>query len=638
MNKHSILIRVAVAVVLIGIFATGAYFVTKRSSGPKGTPAATAQMPYATGPFRFSIVVEPGSPVVGDNNLIITIHTVDGQPVSGATVTSVAEMPAMGAMPAMRAPADMEEIAPGRYEGEFQLSMEGAWPLTIEMRKEGLGSARVAFDMATGRPNLRLSSGATPTSQMSSRDSGGGTTSSNDLPFSAGPYRFSIGVDPAEPTVGDNTLTVMLRTQTGEPVTGATIEPVAEMPAMGAMPAMRAPADMEEVAPGRYEGQFQLSMEGAWPLRIRISKDGMDSVEAGFDMATGRSGLRLSHGAQDTRQSQSGATDMNRDNPPGTITVDSRRRQTIGVKTTVAEEMPLARTIRAIGKVTYDETQVSDVSLKYEGWIGDLRADYVGMRVNKGDLLFTVFSPKLYSAQQEYLEAHKRAARGASERLLAAARERLRLWGVSQAQIKKLEQSGQALEYVPIYAPRAGTIVAKNIVDGTSQMAGATLLRIADLSEVWVEADVYEADLPLIQSGMEADVTTPYQPGIRLTGTVDYIYPYLNPATRTGRVRMSFTNPDGALKPDMYAEASLRAVLGTQLAVPDSAVIVAGENRVVFEDLGDGRLAPRLIQTGRRTNGFVEVLSGLEPGARIVSSGTFLIASESKLKAGIDQW
>ena len=125
---------------------------------------------------------------------------------------------------------------------------------------------------------------------------------------------------------------------------------------------------------------------------------------------------------------------------------------------------------------------------------------------------------------------------------------------------------------------------------------------------------------------------------MRLAGTVDYIYPYLNPATRTGRVRMSFTNPDGALKPDMYAEASLRAVLGTQLAVPDSAVIVAGENRVVFEDLGDGRLAPRLIQTGRRTNGFVEVLSGLEPGARIVSSGTFLIASESKLKAGIDQW
>ncbi len=458
------------------------------------------------------------------------------------------------------------------------------------------------------------------------------------MPYVAGPFRFSVAVDPDNPVVGDNKLAIMLRTVDGQPVTGATITSVAEMPAMGAMPAMRASADIEEVASGQYTGEIELPMEGAWPLRIRLAKEGLGSTEVGFDMVTGRRGLRLSHGAQDVSQGQASAKGVNQDSPPGTITVDSRRRQTIGVKTVVAEEIPLVRVIRAVGKVAYDETQVSDVSLKYAAWIGELKANYVGMHVQQGDLLFTVFNPKLYSAQQEYLEAYKRAERGGSQRLMAASRERLRLWDVSEHQIEALEASGKALEYVPIYAPRTGTIVSKNIVDGTSQMAGVTLLRIADLSEVWVEADVYEADIPLVKTGMEAEVTIPYQPSMRLSGSVDYIYPYLDPATRTGRIRLSFSNHEGDLKPDMYAEVGLRVALGTHLAIPDSAVIVAGKNRVVFEDLGDGRLAPRLIQEGRRSDGFVEILAGLEPGARVVSSGTFLIASESKLKAGIDQW
>ncbi len=630
MNTQFNLIRVVVAMIAISAVAAVGFYFMRGSSGPESTITDTRQMPYAAGPYRFSVTVEPNAPVVGFNKLIIVLRTEDGRPITGAEIKPVAEMPAMGAMPAMRAAARMEEVAPGIYEGEFQLSMEGAWPLTVEIHKDDFSSARVSFDMATGRSNLRLSQGATATSQM--------TPAVSSLPYMAGPFRFSATVNPSTPTVGDNTLSLILQNQNGEPVTGASIDPVAEMPAMGAMPAMRAAARMVEVAPGRYEGEFQLSMEGAWPLRIRISKDGMGTAEVGFDMATGRSGLRLSHGAEDVRQGATGQTGMNQNVPAGTITVDSRRRQTIGVKTTVAEEKPLVRNIRAVGKVTYDETQVSDISLKYESWIGDLRADYVGMHVNKGDLLFTVFNPKLYSAQQEYLEVYKRTSQGGSDRLLSAARERLRLWDVNESQIAALEQSSKARDYLPIYAPSSGTVIAKNIVDGASQMAGSTLLRIANLSDVWIEADIYEADIPLVKIGMEAEVTTPYQPDVRLTASVDYIYPYLDPATRTGRVRMSFNNPDGTLKPDMYAEVSLRAPLGTRLTVPDSAVIVAGENRVVFEDLGNGRLAPRLIKEGHRTGGYVEVLAGLEPGARVVSSGTFLIASESKLRSGLAQW
>ena len=637
MNNQSILIRVGVAAVLIVIVVASGYFFMSGPDIPANTTAEAIEMPYAAGPFQLSVTTAPDRPVVGDNKLVIELRTADAQPVLGATITSAAEMPAMGAMPAMRAPAEMKEVAPGQYEGNLELAMGGAWALGIDIEKAGLGAVELGFDMSTARPGIRLSSGATLTRQTRSSETRAQSLSS-DLPFASGPFRFSAEVVPTEPTVGDNRLVIALQTQSGEPVSGATVLPVAEMPAMGAMPAMRSAADMEESEPGHYEGAFELPMTGAWPLRIQIAKEGVGSVEVGFDMATGRSGLRLSHGAQSNSEQNANSTSMSQENPPGTIIVDSRRRQTIGVKTVVAKEIPMVSIIRAVGKVAYDETQVSDVSLKYDAWIGELYADYVGVRVNKGDLLFTVFSPKLYSAQQEYLEAYHRAARGGSERLLAATQERLRLWDVNQTQINELQRSGEVLEYIPIFAPRSGTVVTKNIVDGTSQMAGKTLLRIANLSEVWVEVDVYEADLPLIQTGMEAEVTTPYQPEMRLTGVVNYIYPYLDPATRTGRVRMSFSNSDGALKPDMYAEASLQVALGTRLAIPDSAVIISGENRVVFEDLGDGRLAPRFIQAGRRSDGFVEVLAGLKPGARVVSSGTFLIASESKLKAGIAQW
>jgi Cu(I)/Ag(I) efflux system membrane fusion protein len=163
-------------------------------------------------------------------------------------------------------------------------------------------------------------------------------------------------------------------------------------------------------------------------------------------------------------------------------------------------------------------------------------------------------------------------------------------------------------------------------------------MRIADLSRVWVEADVYESELALVQPGMPVTVVLPYLPGRTFDGTVDYLYPYLEGQSRTGRIRVVLDNPDGVLKPDMYAEVKLKADLGERLTVPEEAVIISGETRVVFEDLGGGRLAPRIVQTGQRADGRIEILSGLELGDRVVTSGNFLIASESRLKAGIKQW
>ncbi|MBW3566467.1 MAG: efflux RND transporter periplasmic adaptor subunit [Proteobacteria bacterium] len=622
MKKILIIGAGGLAVLLLGIWL-GSQF-SSNNGGSTGAVVAPDTLPYQAGPFRLGVDVEPETPVVGENRLRIALETADGEPVEGAGIRAVAEMPAMGSMPAMQAPAKMNEVAPGIYEGMFDLSMGGAWPLTLHVEKEGLGQATVGFGLATGREGLELSSGATRVAGKSAAPSDG----AQDGMLRAGPYRMDAEVEPESPRVGENLLMITLAKANGKPLPDAKIRAVAEMPAMGSMPAMQAPADMSETAPGIYEGTFDLSMKGAWPLTVTVEAPGLPAKTVGFDMATGRAGLAPSAGFSGGDQGMEEA-------PQGTVTIDPSRRQLIGVKTDVAEVRPLTRTIRAVGEVVTDERRLADVSLKYEAWIGELYADFVGAHVERGDVLFTAYSPDLYAAQQEYLQTYKRKM--ASD-LLAAARQRLEFWDVSDDFIKKLESTGKAVKYVPVRAPRSGTIVTKDVVEGTSQPAGKTLMRIADLSQVWIEAEVYETDLPLVDVGMAVEVSLPYAPGKTFEGKIDYIYPYLAGESRTGRVRLSLANPGSVLKPDMFADVKLKVRLPAQLAVPESAVIIAGETRVVFEDLGGGRLAPRIVKTGRRAGGWVEIVDGLEPGDEVVTSGNFLIASESQLKAGIKQW
>jgi Cu(I)/Ag(I) efflux system membrane fusion protein len=323
--------------------------------------------------------------------------------------------------------------------------------------------------------------------------------------------------------------------------------------------------------------------------------------------------------------------------PANAIMVDSRRRQLIGVETGEVAHQDLTRIIRAVGQVIYDETRLSDVSLRFNGWIGELKADYVGKHVKKGDVLFTVYGPELLAAQREYLEV-LRSRSGQSNELIDAARKRLLLFDMTPSQIEELEERGEPVDYVPILAPRSGTVVEKNVVAGTANPAGTTLMRIADLSQVWVEAEVYEGEVPLVKQGMPAVVTLPYLPGKVFEVKVDYVYPYLEGMTRTGRIRLTLNNPDGVLKPDMYAEVKLKADLGRRVVVPEEAVLFAGESRIVFEDFGSGRLAPRRVRTGLRSEGYIEILDGLEPGDKVVTSGNFLIASETRLKTGLEQW
>jgi Cu(I)/Ag(I) efflux system membrane fusion protein len=329
----------------------------------------------------------------------------------------------------------------------------------------------------------------------------------------------------------------------------------------------------------------------------------------------------------------------------GIIRIDSQRRQQIGVRTRAVQTETMDVTIRAVGKVVYDETRLADVTIKLRGWIGRLAVDEPGQRVSRGETLFTLYSPELYAAQEELLAvlASQRAARDSSaperaDYLVKAARQRLRLWDLTEAQIDRVAESGEAIEYLPIVSPVSGHVIEKNVVAGAAVEPGQVLYRIAGLDQVWIEAEVYEADLPLIEIGQKAEITLPYLPGKRLAATVAFLYPYLEGKSRTGRVRLKLANPGLELKPEMYADVVLRAGRGERLLVPEEAVLYAGPRRLVFLDLGEGRLRPQEIEIGAKAGDQYEVLAGLEVGDVVVTSGNFLVAAESRLKSATEQW
>lgn len=474
--------------------------------------------------------------------------------------------------------------------------------------------------------------------------------------LTAGNFKVRVSVDPERPRVGRNRLRVEVMDADGKPVEGAKVRAVAEMPAMGSMPAMRAPAEFEEQSPGVFTGSFELAMAGEWPLAVDVAKEGLGHGDLVFDMATGRKGVKstvstpegISHYTCSMHPSVKSATPgscpiCGMDLVPvskeaqksGAITVDEGRRQRIGVKTAEVLRRPLWQEIRAVGQVTYDRTRLTDVSLKFNGWIGELKANYLGKPVTKGEMLFSVYGPELLAAQEEYLETRRRAR---SPTLVEAARRRLALWDIRPGQIKSLERRGKPYEYLPLLSPATGTLVEKHVVEGAGVKQGKPLLRIADLSRVWVEASVYEYELPRVSVGMPVTIELPDLPNETLTGSIDWVDPLVDTNTRTGRVRVVLDNGAGRLRPGMYANVRLRKNLGERLVVPEQAVLYAGDSRVVFVDLGQGRLAPRRIRVGARNSDWIEVLEGLEPGDRIVSSGNFLIAAETKLKSGLDQW
>lgn len=329
----------------------------------------------------------------------------------------------------------------------------------------------------------------------------------------------------------------------------------------------------------------------------------------------------------------------------GIVRFEAARLQQSGVRFATVERAPLSRSIQATGSVAWDETKLSDVSLRVGGIVRELFADALGAHVSAGEPLLTLYSPELYAAQRELLEAlraQKDARAGEApdraDGLVRAARARLRLWDVADADVAALVSRGTPLEAVPVRARTSGYLVEKNVVAGDTVAAGERILRIAPLDRVWVDAQVFESDVPLLEVGQRAVVRAPSLPASGIEAVVAWVQPSLDAGTRTARARLELANPALALRPAMWVEVELLTDLGERLQVPASAVIHAGKRRVVFVDLGDGRLEPRTVETGIASGDAIEITSGLEPGERVVASGNFLIAAESRLKSALEQW
>jgi Cu(I)/Ag(I) efflux system membrane fusion protein len=331
----------------------------------------------------------------------------------------------------------------------------------------------------------------------------------------------------------------------------------------------------------------------------------------------------------------------------GVVTIDAERRQLIGVRTDPVVLAPMRDSFRAVGHVTYDESSLADVNLKVHGWITKLYVSETGQRVVRGQTLFTIYSPELYNAEQDFLVGAQGASSGESspeagprrvEVFARASRQRLHLLGLTDGQIDAIAQSGKPSEDLAIPSPASGFVIEKNVVLGASVDAGMKLYRIASLSKVWVEADVYESDLAHVRVGQHASVTLDYLPGRGYDARVGYIYPYLEPATRTGRVRLELANEGLDLRPGMYASVELSSDLGPRTQVPTAAVVYTGPRRLVFVDLGNGRFRPTDVQVGAESNGMYEVLSGLTAGDSVATSGVFLIAAEARIATAAKYW
>src|SRR5688572_26020929 len=327
------------------------------------------------------------------------------------------------------------------------------------------------------------------------------------------------------------------------------------------------------------------------------------------------------------------------------VTLDARRQQLIGVRTARAERVMVAPEVRAVGTVRADETRLTEINVRADGWIRDLRTDFTGRPVRQGETLFTLYSPDLIATQNEYLLAVRGQTqaiagqvpelREYSARLVEAARERLRRWDMGEAEIQELEQRGAAFETVPVRSPASGVIVEKTAIEGMHVTPGQTLFRIADLSVVWVEADVYERDMAAVRLGQAATVTLDAYPDQRFAGRATYVYPFVEEQTRTMKVRFEFPNPRGLLKPGMYANVELAVPAASALAVPGDAVLDSGREQVVFVALGDGYFEPRRVRIGRRVGATVEIADGLKEGEDVATGATFFLDSESQLQASI---
>jgi Cu(I)/Ag(I) efflux system membrane fusion protein len=327
------------------------------------------------------------------------------------------------------------------------------------------------------------------------------------------------------------------------------------------------------------------------------------------------------------------------------LELEPRQQQLIGVTTAPVERKAVNRNVRAVGTVVPDERRVSVVHSKVSGWIDKLYVDATGQPVAAGQPLLSIYSPEVYATQEEYLIASEASrelgssragevARGA-EALKDAAARRLEYWDVGPGEIERLGEAGRPLKALTVRSPYGGYVMDKHAQVGMYVQPGMPLYTVADLSRVWLEADIYEYEMPFVRVGQRVAITLPYYPAEPLEGTVRFVYPFLNAKSRTARVRVDVANPGLKLKPAMFADVNIEQELGEQLVVPSEAVLDSGKRKIVFVAHEGGRFEPREISVAARLDDYYVVVAGLREGEEVVTSGNFLLDSESRIKGAL---
>ena len=660
------------------------------------------------GDFRLQVALAPDPPRQRGGVLEIAVNDSTGNPVEAAEVEVRFRMPAMGAMQEMRGQADVVASGEGRYRARMDFPMDGSWDLDVKVAAAGnsgvasyrltIGSSGLIATGASGSSSGSNANAAEPLpwdyteellasmlEALAAYEEVRGLLARDRVEGLAGPASRlvrSLGAAEVRGREHPDPFVALFAeaVRVSRSLEGAT-DLASARAAFGEVSRLLIPLVSADARLGldRYvyacpmiKNGFNQWMQPSGDLENPFMGQAMPgcgepadwSPAAPLTPAEVETHVEYAHEGEISHYTCSMHPSVRRQEPgtcpicsmglvpvtreeveTGVFTVDARRRQMIGVRTATVERRKVEVRIRAVGKIVYDETRLSDVSVKFRGWIDRLSANRMGQRVRKGETLFTLYSPELYSAQEEFLGAlaSQLAAAGTSapdraDYLVDASRERLRLWDLRDWQIDGIVAKGSPLEHIPVISPVTGVVIEKNVVEGAAVEPGMRLYRIAGLETVWVEAEVYESELPLVSVGQQARVVLPYLPDKGYHGRISFIYPYLDDETRTGRVRIELANPDLELRPDMFADVELTIDRGWRLVVPVEAVLHAGPRRLVFLDLGEGQLRPQEIEIGVESGDDYEVLAGLEEGDIVVASGNFLIAAESRLKSAVEQW
>jgi Cu(I)/Ag(I) efflux system membrane fusion protein len=669
-----------------------AWFSGESTSGNK-----SAGLVLTAGDISIDAALKPDTPREKGNALFVTLADKDGKALANADVSVAITMPPMGSMSEMRTQADVSERTAGEYRAMFDLAMGGTWTVTVN-GKTSAGDITAEYTLTVGSRGL-VAVGATAQGAaaqaahefaapakveleraLAAYESIRDSLAADQLDgigeharSAAGALRAAKAADPAIPTG-----------VAGHLVDGAeAADALARAPDLATARTAFAQLSEQLIAAATADARLTDGLHAfSCPMTQGYNKwlqpqATIENPYQGTSMLTCGSEIDIAEAAPGTpvpahvhdpsqiahytcpmdtwvKKKEPGACPVcgmdlvpvtTEEVTTGVMRIDHRRRQLIGLRTGLVERRDMTLHVRAIGRVAYDETRLSEVTLKYDGWIEKLYVEETGQHVRRGQTLLTLYSPELYSAQQEYLlalsqrdGARDEAGRQRAEMLVRGATQRLKLWDVTDGQLARIAELGEPLQHVPVNAPASGYVVAKDVIEGAAVKRGQRLFRIAALDRVWVEADVYERDIPLVKVGDTAQVTLSHLPGKTFEGKVAFIYPYLDGATRTSRARVELPNQGLELKPDMYANVELEVALGQRLVIPESAVIYSGPRRVVFLDMDNDQLRPMPISVGVKSDGYFEVLSGLDEGDRVVTSGNFLLSAESRLKAATGLW